>query len=397
MKKGKTYKHSAVNARFLFLFFCLLLPTFFLPFSASADAEESMSSYDAALYEEQKEATGADRLIEAAPESAREILQTLGLDALDPETLLNLNLGEVLSALCNAVLSRLSAPGLALCQILAAVLFGAFLSVFVDGRDHAQEQVFALVQTLFLGAALLPNLASCADSVIGLVHTSARFMLTYVPIYAACTALSGHTLAASACHLSFFGVIEGVGAVLPVILTPLLYALLAFGVVASIGDETLGRVAGLLQKVAVWVLGIASTVVSALLSIQTLITQSAENVLSKTAKYVISAAVPFVGGVLSDALLAVKGSAGVLKAGVGVLGLLIVLAAFLPPLLELLCWSVCLCLGEWTAELFGQKPVGAVLGGGRAVVRILIALLLCMLLLVALSTLILMAAGRTGS
>ena len=111
----------------------------------------------------------------------------------------------------------------------------------------------------------------------------------------------------------------------------------------------------------------------------------------------ISSAIPVVGGVLSDALLAVKGSAGVLKAGVGVTGLVIVLAAFLPPLAELVCWSLCLRLGGLAAELFGQKPAASMLDGGRAAVRLLIALVLCMLLLATLSTLILMAAGQGGA
>ena len=366
------------------------------PDNAAEDAQDG-PSYDSALYEEQKRASGADTLVDAAPEDVRALLRRLGLDTLDPEALLRLNLRDLLEGLWQDVLNRLHTPAAVLCQTLAVVLFGALLGVFAEGKDCPQGRVFALVQTLFLCAVLLPPLSACTDAAVALVDAASGFMLAYIPVYAACAALGGHTLAASACHLSFFGAVEALGALLPLLLTPLLYAFLALGVAASAGDETLGRAAGLLQKAASWILGAGCAILSALLSIQTLIAQSAENVLSKTAKYVISSAIPVVGGVLSDALLAVKGSAGVLKAGVGVTGLVIVLAAFLPPLAELVCWSLCLRLGGLAAELFGQKPAASMLDGGRAAVRLLIALVLCMLLLATLSTLILMAAGQGGA
>ena len=107
-----------------------------------------------------------------------------------------------------------------------------------------------------------------------------------------------------------------------------------------------------IHKAAAWVLGLLMSVFLGFLTVQSLVSASADRVGTKAAKYVISGAVPVVGGAVSDAYTALLGSMGVLRSGVGMIGIAALLSLVLPGILELLTARLCTAFGAAAAELF---------------------------------------------
>lgn len=120
------------------------------------------------------------------------------------------------------------------------------------------------------------------------------------------------------------------------LLVPLVYAYIALCCAqAALGNEGLGKLAGLVRGTAVFLLTAMLLAFTGYLTASGAIAGSVDAAVVKTARMTISRAVPVVGGILSDAAESALASASVLRGTVGVAGMLVVLAICLTPFLQL--------------------------------------------------------------
>ena len=98
---------------------------------------------------------------------------------------------------------------------------------------------------------------------------------------------------------------------------------------------------------------------TAYLSLTGVVSGTTDQAALKAAKMTISGMVPVVGSILSDASEAVLVSAGVIKNGVGIAGMLAVIAIAIVPFLQLGIQYLTLKLTGALCKLFGDGPVAA--------------------------------------
>ena len=171
------------------------------------------------------------------------------------------------------------------------------------------------------------------------------------------------------------------------IFVPLMGVYLAFCVVGNLAPGVdVSAVAGAIKSAVSWALGLLLTLFVGLLSLQTMVASGSDTVASKAAKFLIGSFVPVVGGALSDAFVATQGYLRLLKATVGVFGILIALMTFLPVFLQTVLWYFTVNLAGAVSEMLGVKPVASILKSSSATLGILIAVILCFALLIVIST-----------
>lgn len=244
---------------------------------------------------------------------------------------------------------------------------------------------------------ILDPLIECMYKMSSVLQGTNQFMTCYIPIFAGILAMGGHPTAGMGYQMLLFSVVQGVSAVVSSVLLPMLFFYLAICLVSAVGDGMgLGETAAFLKKAVSWILGILVTVVVGFLTVQSLVAGNADNVTTKAAKFMISSAVPVVGGALSEALSTVKGCVSLLRSSVGYFGIFIVVATFLPLLLELVLWSLLTKLGSLCAQLFSFKQLSGLLDGMGAAVGMMMAMLCSYGLLLVLSTTILLLLGGNG-
>ena len=157
------------------------------------------------------------------------------------------------------------------------------------------------------------------------------------------------------------------------VLIPVLRVFLAFSVASAVTSFDLKRLTDALYKAIKWALVLAVTVYTGVLSVQTIVANSAEMAGGKAAKMLVSGAIPIVGSAFSDAFSVIVSGAALVKNGVGAFGLLASLAIFLPLCIKAAAWLlICFCAGL-TAEVLGLKPLASFLNGCAAALRLLIA------------------------
>ena len=327
----------------------LALTVFILLLSLPVRADE------AELYQN----SGADTLMEALPEEAQSLLQNVGVDPMEapaPDAATKL-----FSALSEGFRAEWAAPARALLTLLASCVLCRLVQEFA-----AKELSYAVSVCGALCAAvtLLSPMASLLEQAARVTDAAAVFLLAAVPVYAGLLFTAGNTVTAPTYGALSLAAANAV---------PVLRVFLAFSVASAVTSFDLKRLTDALYKVIKWALVLAVTVYTGILSVQTIVANSAEMAGGKAAKMLVSGAIPIVGSAFSDAFSVIVSGAALVKNGVGAFGLLASLAIFLPLCIKAAAWLlICFCAGL-AAEVLGLKPLASFLNGCAAALRLLIA------------------------
>ena len=112
-----------------------------------------------------------------------------------------------------------------------------------------------------------------------------------------------------------------------------------------------------LRKCVTWALTALMLAFTGFLSVTGAATSAADALATQLTRSAISAAVPVVGSIISDATGAVLAGAGMLKGAIGVFGLLAVLAICLTPFLTMAVQYLLYKLAAFLAGTIAQEPL----------------------------------------
>ena len=180
-------------------------------------------------------------------------------------------------------------------------------------------------------------------------------------------------------------------------LVPLLNIFLTVSVVCAISPRfKFSGLCELFSKVIKWVLGFSMTIFSGLLTTKSLIGATVDSVNSKTMKFVLSSFVPIVGSALGDAFLTVQGCVKILKSGVGAFFIIAVGFVFLPAVVECAVWVLAVNTCAVAGDIFELSNVSTLLKNIGKVVSTLMAVILCIMTILIISTVVVLNIGGGG-
>lgn len=331
---------------------------------------------------------GTDEIYSALPDSARNFMddneitpENGGAEYLDPV--------GILEDLWELFLDNISAPFRMLVSLLALILLTALLS----GINGAVGENSAMPLVSSLGSAVIvsASISEILDSVGTTITAASDFTAVFIPVFAGIIAISGQAATASVFTSVMLVVIQILMQLTVQLLLP--FAGLMLGVTAAGGlntDLKIEKLADGVKKVIIWVLGLIMTIFIGILSLQSVISASADSVTLRAAKFAVSNSIPFVGGAVSDALATVKSSVALLKSGVGSFGIIAGSCILFPIIAKTLCYRLFLFIAEVASEMFGTEKISIMVRCGENVVSILIAVISCFYLFVTISTALLL-------
>ncbi len=276
-------------------------------------------------------AVDTDGLTEALPDEAREILGEVEISAgLDARALLERIWERVRSSLASRLSEAASGAAVAAAVTLLCSLAGTLTP---DGRTP---------EYVCLGAALA--VAGCCFGSVGGFLTQARqtlctlsdFSRALLPCIAAASAAAGHAASgaaryAASCLFMDMLLTAGTGAVLP-----LIYAYVAAATArAALPAGALGGPVSVLRWLCTSAMVLLCTAFTLYLSVTGAVTGRADAVAAELTKTAVSAALPVVGRILSDAAATYLAGAELLRGAVGAVGLAAILCVCLEPVLSL--------------------------------------------------------------
>lgn len=346
----------------------------------------------------QLEASGAGELTSQVPDQTQEILEQLDLKELDYRILLSLT-PEQIWQVCKAAFSKMiRAPLLLLGMLVAVILLCAAMDALKIGFNaKGLEKIFNGVAVLCLITIVLEPVTDCIQKASQAIFQGSMFMNGFIPVFCGILASGGQLVSAGVYHLLLFGTSQVVGQAASQILVPLISIFLAFCFTGAIAPELhLDQIGKTVKKFVNWALGLLLTVYVGLLGIQSIVAVSADTVTVKTAKFVTSSFVPVIGSALSDALVTAQACLKLLKASVGVYGILIAVFTFLPLFAEIICWYLAMQAAAFLGQLMGTGSITKVLEATASALGLLMSITLLFGLLFIISTTVMLVVGAGG-
>lgn len=193
------------------------------------------------------------------------------------------------------------------------------------------------------------------------------------------------------------GAITAFNTALQRFILPILFISCIFVLINSLTEKDyVSRLAAFLRKAAVFFTGFAVTIFAGLTAIQGLATKTADGLLVNTARYSVDNFVPIVGGFAADSIDMVLSCVGIIKNGIGVLGIIIILCLLVVPVIKILAIAVIYKMTAIIATPIATKQISKSLDEmGTAVITMAVILGLCALMFLIFLTIIVSIGGGT--
>lgn len=355
-------------------------------------AEEFDDAFD---IESQLDALGKDELMREVPEGARELLEQADIYDLSVASLLQLSPRDFFRTVWEVLVQQVKKPLRTLGVIVAVVILCAVLGGLRTAvGESALSQMFTMVAALCVLTSVIMPILDCIVNTSAAVQDTAMFMLTFIPVFSASLIAAGQPVTGATYNLFLFSTCQAVAQIVAKTLIPLMGVYLALCVAgALVSGIKISSATATIKKIITWTLGLVVTVFVGLLSIQSMLSGSADGVATKTAKFLIGSFVPVVGGALSEAYSAAQGCLRLIKTSVGAYGIIVALFTFLPVLLQTVAWYLVTNVAAIAGDILGVETVSEILKSCASVLGILIAVILCFALLIIVSTAVVMLTG----
>lgn len=377
---------------FLMVFFITILLS---SFTVYADIEDATEYTTEDIYNSQYEQSGADALLRELTPEVKKQLKDIGVTSPSWQELNSMSFFDIFGNIMNTIQQQSVTPLNCVVKIMGVVMLVALInSVKSSLGSSSLTAVLNSVATLTVSIILIQPVCQTIEYSTTIIKLSADFMLIFIPVMAGIMLTMGQSLQAAGSYTMVMGAGTAVSQISNNILVPLLNTFLGISVVSGISQRVnLNGFCELINKVLKWVLTFTMSVFTAILTMQSIISSSADSAGVKATRFAISSFVPLVGGALSEAYQTVRGCMGMLKSGVGVFAILATGTIYLPAIISCLLWLAAINIAIALAGVFDMGDIIKLLKSVTTVINSLIAILLCCMIIFIVSSAIMLMAG----
>ena len=242
------------------------------------------------------------------------------------------------------------AASLLLIVIATSVAEGA-MTAAGDGKVPNYVPMAAVLAVTGAAVGGLHSLASSCSETLERLHVLSELLL---PAIGAAMTAAGGVVSASVRQVATVFLSQVLIGMMQTLLLPLVYCLIgASAADVMLPDHHFKAIASAIRKVVTWALTACVVLYTGYLTVGGAVAGSADRLAMQAARSAISAAVPVVGGIISDASGVVLAGAETIKNAMGVAGLLAVLGICMGPFLTLLVQFVLFKAVSFLAGVLG--------------------------------------------
>lgn len=236
--------------------------------------------------------------------------------------------------------------------IIAVVLLGAL----VENLPGSTQKVTSIVMTVSVALLLISPSGTLIQLGADTVREIGEYGKLLLPVMTASVAAQGGVSTSAALYTgtAFFNAL--LSGLIASVIVPMLYIFLCLAVAScATGEEILGKLLHFVKWAMTWCLKIILYVFTGYMGITGVISGTTDAAAMKATKLTISGMVPVVGGILSDASEAVLVSVGLVKSAIGVYGVVVIIALWIRPFIQIGIQYLMLKLTAGICGVFGGK------------------------------------------
>lgn len=261
-------------------------------------------------------------------------------------------------------------------SILIIVLIHSVLKSISDNLNNKSvAQITYYVQYILIATVIMTNFSSIITLTKEAVGNMISFIQLLVPLLMTLMLASGSAVSVNLVQPIILFIINLISNIFQSIIIPIILVGTALAIVSKISDRIqIDKLSKFLKSSSVWVIGILLTIFVGVLSIEGTLGSSVDGITAKTAKAAVSSFIPVVGKVLGDAVDTVIGCSAILKNAIGIVGVIVVIAICITPILKLAIITIIYHLTAALCEPIADSKIVSLISQMADTFKILLAI-----------------------
>lgn len=262
-------------------------------------------------------------------------------------------------------------------SILIIVLIHSVLKSISDNLNNKSvAQITYYVQYILIATVIMTNFSNIISLTKEAVGNMISFIQLLFPLLMTLMLASGSVVSVNLVQPIILLIINLISNIFQSIIIPIILVGTALAIVSKISDRIqIDKLSKFLKSSSVWVIGILLTIFVGVLSIEGTLGSSVDGITAKTAKAAVSSFIPVVGKVLGDAVDTVIGCSAILKNAIGIVGVIVVIAICITPILKLAIITIIYHLTAALCEPIADSKIVSLITQMADTFKILLAIL----------------------
>ena len=285
-----------------------------------------------------------------------------------------------------------------LISILVIIIIHSILKSISESLEHDNiSKLIYYVQYIAIVTVVMSNFSDIINLVKDTTSNLVGFMNTLIPVLVSLMLYTGSIATTSVLEPIILFMINFIGNLIQNILIPVILIITSISIISKISDKVqIEKISKFLKSSTIWFLGIVLTIFVGVVSLEGTLSSSVDGITAKTAKSIVSSAVPVVGKILGDVVDSVLGCGVILKNAVGFLGVIIIIGICIVPILKLTVLTFSYKLMSSVSEVIADSKIVKLLDEIADIFKILLAILVAVSFMVIIGTTLLVKMSNTG-
>lgn len=301
---------------------------------------------------------------------------------------------KILSLLGQEFVDSIKAVG----SILVIIVIHSILKAISEGLENESiSKLIYYVQYILIVTIIMSSFSGIVKLVQDTTNNLVGFMNLLVPLLIALMLYTGSIATSGVLEPIILFMINFIGNIIQTIIIPGVLIFAGLVVISKISNNfQIGKLSKFFQSSIIWFLGIVLTIFVGVVSLEGTLSSSVDGITAKTTKAVVSTAIPVVGKILGDAVDTVLGCGIILKNAVGLIGVIVVIAICIAPILKLAILTITYKLLAGICEPIADKNIVSLIEQVGDIFKIFLAILTTISVLLIIGTALVVKISNTG-
>lgn len=285
-----------------------------------------------------------------------------------------------------------------LLSILAIIIIHSILKSISESLENDSiSKLIYYVQYIAIVTIIMSNFSDIINLVKQTSNNLIGFMNTLIPVLVSLMLYTGSITTTSILEPIILFLINFIGNLIQNILIPIILIIASISIISKISDQVqVAKLSKFLKSSTLWFLGIILTIFVGIVSLEGTLASSVDGITAKTAKSIVSSAIPVVGKILGDVVDSVLGCGIILKNAVGFVGVVIIISICIVPILKLSVLTISYKLVASISEVIADAKIVKLLDEMGDIFKILLGILFTIFFMVIIGTTLLIKMSNTG-
>ena len=367
-----------------------------MPISNASDTKDE-SNKETMI--EQQEEFGVGEFIDSAKEYTNDFFNEDELNdffnsAIKGEVDNSSILKKILSLFGQEFVDSIKAVG----SILVIIVIHSILKAISESLENESiSKLIYYVQYILIVTIIMSSFSGIVKLVQDTTNNLVGFMNLLVPLLIALMLYTGSIATSGVLEPIILFMINFIGNIIQTIIIPGVLIFAGLVVISKISNNfQIGKLSKFFQSSIIWFLGIVLTIFVGVVSLEGTLSSSVDGITAKTTKAVVSTAIPVVGKILGDAVDTVLGCGIILKNAVGLIGVIVVIAICIAPILKLAILTITYKLLAGVCEPIADKNIVSLIEQVGDIFKIFLAILTTISVLLIIGTALVVKISNTG-